>query len=204
MRTFALLAPRRALAAEPFEPPAKQRRPSPREPAVRLELRLAGAPRADAAAEPLEVLPHAAHAREVVLELRELDLELSLGRHRVLREDVEDQLGAVDDARLQRVFEHPLLRRGELVVDEQHLRPRPLVLALQLLELALADVRAAVRLRAVLHEPVDRLDARGPRELGELGELVLGVGARAEAPRRRTPALLRLRVRDRAGARSRA
>ena len=40
----------------------------------------------------------------------------------VLGEDVEDQLRAVDDARLQRVLERPLLRRSELVVDEE--RPR--------------------------------------------------------------------------------
>ena len=57
------------------------------------------------------MLPHAAHAREVVLELRELDLELSLGRRRVLGEDVEDQLRPVDDARVERVLEEPLLRR---------------------------------------------------------------------------------------------
>ena len=37
------------------------------------------APRRGAAAEALEVLPHAPHAREVVLELGELDLELPLG-----------------------------------------------------------------------------------------------------------------------------
>ena len=67
------------------------------------------------------MLPHAAHAREVVLELRELDLELSLGAPRVLREDVEDQLRAVDDARAERVLERPLLRRAELVVGEEHL-----------------------------------------------------------------------------------
>ena len=66
-------------------------------PAVALELRLTRAARADAAAEPLEVLPHAAHARQVVLELRELDLELALGADGVLGEDVEDQLRAVDD-----------------------------------------------------------------------------------------------------------
>ncbi len=93
-------------------------------PAVALELRLARAARADAAAEALEVLPHAAHARQVVLELRELDLELPLGRRRVLGEDVEDQLRPVDDARVERVLEEPLLRRIELVVDEQALRAR--------------------------------------------------------------------------------
>src|SRR5918995_775704 len=84
------------------------------DPPVGLELRLTGAARAHAAAEPLEVLPHPAHAREVVLELRELDLELSLGADGVLREDVEDQLRAVHDSRAERVLERPLLRRGEL------------------------------------------------------------------------------------------
>ena len=82
----------------------------------------AGADRAAAAAEPLEVLPGAAHARQVVLELRQLDLELALGRDGVLGEDVEDQLRAVDDAGGERVLERPLLRRRELVVDEEHLR----------------------------------------------------------------------------------
>jgi len=44
------------------------------------------------------VLPQAAHPREVVLELGQLDLELALGARRVLGEDVEDQLRPVDDA----------------------------------------------------------------------------------------------------------
>ena len=96
----------------------------PCQPAVGLELGLARAPRPHSAPEPLEVLPHPAHAREVVLELRELDLELALGAARVLREDVEDQLRAIDDARLQRVLERALLRRAELVVDEEDLRRR--------------------------------------------------------------------------------
>src|SRR5262245_4958843 len=73
------------------------------------------------AAEALEVLPHAAHAREVVLELRQLDLELALRAPRVLGEDVEDQLRPVDDPRGERVLELPLLRRTEVVVDEQRL-----------------------------------------------------------------------------------
>ena len=68
-----------------------------REPAVGLDLRLARSARADAAAEPLEVRPQAAHAREVVLELRELDLQLALGAVRVPGEDVEDHARTVDD-----------------------------------------------------------------------------------------------------------
>ena len=61
-----------------------------------------------------------AHPRQVVLELRELDLELALGADGVLGEDVEDQLRAVDDARRERVLERALLGRVELVVDDEH------------------------------------------------------------------------------------
>src|SRR4030095_6085034 len=100
-----LLPARRAVLAHLLQPAAQQRDLPARDPARVLELRLTGAPRADActqrsgtAAEALEVLPHAAHAREVVLELRQLDLELALRGPRVLGEDVEDQLGPVDDS----------------------------------------------------------------------------------------------------------
>jgi hypothetical protein len=68
------------------------------------------------------VLPHASHARNVVVQLRELDLELALGADGVLGEDVEDQLRAVDDPRRKGVFEAPLLRRRQLVVDQERLR----------------------------------------------------------------------------------
>src|SRR5205807_4469854 len=124
-----LLAPDVTLAAQLPQPFAQQRDAAPGEAPVCLELRLAGAAGADAgaeaagaAAEALEVLPHPPHPRQVVLELRELDLELSLGADGVLGEDVEDQLGAVDDPRLERVLERSLLRRAQLVVDDKHLR----------------------------------------------------------------------------------
>ena len=97
------------------------------------------------------MLPHSAHARQVVLELRDFHLELALGAHRMLGEDVEDQLGAIDDARLERVFQGALLRRRELVVDEQHLGPGALVGLLELVELAFPDIGARVRLAPVLH-----------------------------------------------------
>ena len=170
-----LLAPRRALALELLQAPPQLRDAPAREPAVGLELRLTRAARADAAAEALEVLPHAAHAREVVLELGELDLQLSLGARRVLGEDVEDQLRPVDDARVERVLEEPLLRGIELVVDDHALGSLLAEALLQLLELALADVGALRRPGAMLHDFADRLDACGAGKLLDLGELVAGV-----------------------------
>ena len=93
----------------------------------------------------------------------------------MLGEDVEDQLRAVDDPRLQGVLEEPLLHRIQLVVDEQALRIHGGEALLQLLELALADVGALRRPRAVLHDAADRLDAGRPGELFDLCELGVGV-----------------------------
>ena len=41
----------------------------------------------------------------------------------MLGEDVEDQLRPVDDSRLQRVLQQPLLRGADLPVDDQRLGP---------------------------------------------------------------------------------
>ena len=111
------------------------------------------------------MLPHPAHPRQVVLELCELDLELALGARRVLGEDVEDQLRPVDDPRREGVLERALLRRVELVVDEQDIRARIRVCRLQLLELALADIGPRVGTAPLLDELHSREHACGTGEL---------------------------------------
>jgi hypothetical protein len=126
------------------------------------------------------VLPHSPHAGEVVLELRQLDLELALRADGVLGEDVEDQLRAVDHARLKRILELPLLHGCELVVDQEDIRAGGRIRVLQLGEPALADVAARVRPRAVLDHRADGLDACGSRELPQLGQLVVRVGTLGE------------------------
>src|SRR5690348_5337338 len=73
VRATPLLAAHVALLRQLLQAILEERHPPAGLSAVGLELRLARASRADSAAEALEVLPHATHAREVVLELRELD-----------------------------------------------------------------------------------------------------------------------------------
>src|SRR4029077_4312110 len=69
---------------------------------VELELRLArAAGAAEAAALSLEVRPAAHQARRQVLEARELDLQLAFVGLRALREDLEDQFGAVERAHVE-------------------------------------------------------------------------------------------------------
>ena len=189
-RAHALLASRRALALKRAQAPLEERDTRASESAVGLELTLARPARPDTAAQALEVLPHASHAREVVFELRELDLELAFGRPRVLSEDVEDQLRAVDHARAELVLERALLRRAELVVGDEDLRRRAGVRRLELAELALPDERPRIRMTAVLHDLSYRCGTRGTCELTELRELVAGRALRIHADEERP---LRLR-----------
>ncbi|MEN3313327.1 MAG: N-succinyldiaminopimelate aminotransferase [Actinomycetota bacterium] len=170
------------LLAQVLQAPAQERDPAARNAPVGLELRLAGpscpdarSEGAHAAAEALEVLPQPSHAWQVVLELRQLDLELSLRASRMLGEDVEDQLRPVDDACLEGVLERALLDRVELVVHQEHLGAGFLVGALELLELPLPDVGTPLGARPVLDELPDRLDEGCVRELTQLGQLPHGI-----------------------------
>ena len=83
---------------------------------VELELLLAGSMHADTALLALKMRPHPAQARQQVLELRKLDLQAPLGGARVLGEDVENHLGAVDDLRAKHLLEVASLRGGQLLV----------------------------------------------------------------------------------------
>ncbi len=179
-RSLSLLSPSGPLPAQSAQASLHQGDPVARKPAVRLQLALAGASRPHATAEPLQVVPQSAHPRQVVLELRELDLQLSLRTRGVLGKDVEDQLRAIDDACLERVLERPLLRRAQLLVDEEHLRAGRRVRVLELGELALADERPRIRTSTVLDDLADGRDAGGARELTELGELRLTVDTLCE------------------------
>ena len=80
VRLVAALAHHAPVALGLLEPPLQLRDAVASETAVGLDLGLTGATGADPAAEPLEVGPQPSHAREVVLELRQLDLEVALGR----------------------------------------------------------------------------------------------------------------------------
>ena len=105
----------------------------------------------------------------------ELDLELSFCRDGVLGEDVEDQLCAVDHARAELVLEIALLHWVELVVDEEALGLGVGEALLELGELSLADIGALRRPGSVLYDAAYRLDACGPRQLLDLGQLLVGI-----------------------------
>ena len=64
---------------------------------VDFEFRFAGSPKADTAADPGQGRIFSDQPRQDILELRQFDLELPVPAVRMLGEDVEDQLSAVDD-----------------------------------------------------------------------------------------------------------
>ena len=124
--------------------------------AVDFELLLAGAAAADAALEARQARIAAAHqAREQVLELRQLDLDLALVRARAAREDVEDELRPVDDLDRGRLRDRARLRGREVLVDDDVIGLKARRADDQILEAAGAHQRARVELLAALDDPVD-------------------------------------------------
>ena len=151
----------------------ERRDPVAGESAVGLDLRFARAPGPDAATESFEVGPQTAHPREVVFELRQLDLKLALSGVRVRGEDVEDDRRAVDHGYAQRLLEVSFLARRELVVTGDEVRVCAAQVGLQLVDLSGAEVRVRVRQIALLDELADRDDPGRQQQLTELVELLL-------------------------------
>ena len=121
--------------------------------------------------------PQAAQAGEVVLELGELDLELALGRVGVVGEDVEDHGRPVHHRDAELGLEVPLLARSQLVVAGDQVRVPGRDLALQLVDLAPAEVAVGVGLVAVLDQVAGGRHPGGPEQLLQLGELVAALRA---------------------------
>jgi hypothetical protein len=102
--------------------------------------------------------PHTGQPRQPVFELRQLDLEAPLVGLGPFGEDIENEGRAVDDLDIECFFEIALLGRRKLVVEDDQVIPQPLTLGLDLLELALADIRAGERMAQLLSDRADDLD----------------------------------------------
>src|SRR6185436_15378794 len=139
--------------------------------------RFAGSACADAAAEPGQRRAGADEPRQQVLELRELDLQLALARPRPPREDVENQLRAVDDLAADLFLDLAQLRRRQLVVEDDDVDGGFRRRRGQALHLARAEERRRIGLGALLEDPERDLGAGRLREPGQLVERALGVEA---------------------------
>ena len=108
-----------------LDAPAQHLDALPHDAPVDLELRLSGAAHVDAGAQAREYQALAAHARELVLELREVHLEGPFERVGVPGEDREDELRAVEDVGRDRVEHGGHLGRREVVLADGDRGARP-------------------------------------------------------------------------------
>jgi len=139
------------------------------QPAVGLELALAGTSGADSAGGAGQVGPQPGQPRQVVFQRRQLDLEPSLAGARMPREDVDDQRRAVQHLAVQELLQAALLIRGQLVVDDQQVEATRRLLIGQLRGAALAEVPHRIGLRPSLEGTADH---RGAGGLGQGTELL--------------------------------
>ena len=159
-----------------LEPPLQVGDLAPDHPPVGLELGLARPAQSDTAADARQVGPHPREPREQVLELRQLDLHLRLGRARAGREDVEDHLGAIHHAHRECFLQARPLHRRERFVEQQQRRARLLKDALELVDLSLPEVeRGGGGLDALVGSP-HHLRAGRVGEPAELVEMVVHLG----------------------------
>lgn len=148
------------------------------ESAVDFELLLAGATCADAgeataADDAFEVVPHGAEAREGVLELGELDLELGFVAGGAAGEDVEDQFTAVDDFAPRDFFDGGELLGGEVVVEDDGGGVDGVAKGFEFVDFTLAHVGAG---DGALHVLGELADDCGAGLFGEGAEFAEGVG----------------------------
>ena len=161
----------------------------PDAPAVGLELRFAGPERADAAALPRQRVARSDQPRHQVLELRELDLQLAFARARAAREDVENELRAIDDLAIERPFEVAQLRGRQLVVEDDGVDARlAATAAASIATLPLPRNVAGSGFGPLLLHAQHGVGAGRRREAGQLVERCSGSKWRGESLKRPTSA----------------
>src|SRR5207253_4821123 len=137
--------------------------------AIGFELRLARPARADAPAEPRERVAGADQPRQQVLQLRELDLQLAFARARPAREDVENQLRAVDDLAPDLFLDLPQLCGRQLAVEDHDVHAGLRGGCGQRFDFAGAEIRGRIRFRPLLQHAEHDV---GAGRIGEAGELL--------------------------------
>ena len=174
----------------------------PRATPIDLELCFARAPTTDPTLEPGQRHVGAlCESRQPVFELRQFDLEFAVAGCRVLREDVEDELRAIDDTQLHALGQVAGLCGGQILVDDDELDAALEGSNHQILQLAGAEDGLGVDAGALLGDDVDDLDTRRPRQLTQLGDVgveVVGGATRRDRHEDRTLAVPDLARADRA------
>jgi hypothetical protein len=139
-------------------------------PAIGLELLLAWAARANAAAQAREILIASRKARQQIIKLRQLDLELAFAAPRMARKNVENQLGAVNNAAVEAPLEIALLYGREIAVENDQGDLVGLSFRANLVQFSAAHESRRVHRIAHLQDAAGHYGACATRQFGELGE----------------------------------
>jgi hypothetical protein len=111
--------------------------------------------------------------RQEVMQPCRFDLQAAFVRARVLGEDLEDHLSAVEDPGLQLELEVPLLPGTQVLVAHDHVKTAFQPHRLQLFDLAHANEVPGIDLAAALHIRAHDLRAGCACELRQLRHLLL-------------------------------
>src|SRR5258708_38456948 len=125
-----------------------------------------------------------------MVQARRFDLQPALVGTRVLGEDLEDHLCAVEHTNLELQLEVALLSRAQVVVADDQVECALELQLAQLVQLAHADEMGRGDPRAPLDVAADDVGAGGPREIGELAPLPaypVGGGFREPQPAQGCP-----------------
>ena len=143
-------------------------------PAIGFELRFARASGADAAAQLRHLDSAPAQPGQHVLQLRQFHLQLAFPGARMFRENVEDELGAVDHPGVDQLLDVALLRSGEVVIEQKQIGGDRSGGARDLFQLAASDQGGRIGTVAVLQKFADDLGARADRQRAQFGQRLFG------------------------------
>lgn len=168
------VSPKLPLVGELFNLPLQAGHPLPGATTVDFQLGLTGASPTDAPGESREPGIEIGETGEVVFELSELYLELSVTALGVLCEDVEDELCSVDDFQLGEAGDGSGLGGSEVVVEDYQLAVQVEAIQDDLFEFAFSHDKLGVHFVSQLNYGVLDGDAGGSGELLHLFDSPLG------------------------------
>ena len=158
----------RALAAHDFEVARNVGDAILHPAAVGFQLRFTfTAAHADAALLPRQVAPEPRQARQQMLQLRQLDLELALACAGALGEDVQNERRAVEDLAVKGGLQVAALRGGQLVIEDNGIDIGLAAMQGELLSLAFPDVSGGAGRGHLLYAIANDFAARGGGQLGK-------------------------------------
>ena len=141
--------------------------------AIRLQLGFTVASHANAALLSRKVSPKPGQSRQQMLELRQLDLQFAFPGSRPLREDVENQRGAIEHFAFEDLFQIAALGGRKLVIENHGVRLVRLAEGGELIGLAGSDKGGGKRSIETLRANADDVSAGGGCETSELLQGIL-------------------------------